>query len=263
MLPKKIQAIPVEVLMFKDVLSTVQALTLKDFPEIERRAREDQRFQNGKRTEGEDETIFVWTPAERCPTRDPLFKSPWSARPKEHISDDGETRLWLRPIDCDAIRDAFLEIENTRAALLFFRLNGIFGEEHRNLFNYLSGLSFHDLHQWQEVFRDCWLSKPRDWHAIAERNQDLRGISDILRVPEFSLGLRRLVTLRLRCDSVREAILASILLEKLRDLKSSMCHRPDCGKVFSHTSNHNRKYCRSECAHLEAVRRHRAREKRG
>jgi hypothetical protein len=57
------------------------------------------------------------------------------------------------------------------------------------------------------------------------------------------------------------ACAAQLFVEKLSGTRYGWCARSDCnGKWFRHESNHARKYCSPECAHLVAVRASRERK---
>jgi hypothetical protein len=58
-----------------------------------------------------------------------------------------------------------------------------------------------------------------------------------------------------------DAVLLSILIDRVKKLRVQKCARPDCGVLFSVGSGHERKYCERNCAHVESVRRDRERKK--
>jgi hypothetical protein len=58
------------------------------------------------------------------------------------------------------------------------------------------------------------------------------------------------------------AMLATVFIDRLRGARIGFCARPDCKKEFRVVSNHERRYCKPYCAHLESLRRLRARRKR-
>lgn len=60
--------------------------------------------------------------------------------------------------------------------------------------------------------------------------------------------------------AMTQALIADLMFAKLSNSPSAFCARADCGRLFQKTSKHDRKYCSMECAHVESVRKHRARK---
>jgi ribosomal protein L37AE/L43A len=58
-----------------------------------------------------------------------------------------------------------------------------------------------------------------------------------------------------------EAILTSVVVDRMRGERYGVCARPDCRRIFKFESRHERKYCCTYCAHLEDVRRDRRKAK--
>jgi hypothetical protein len=255
---RRIQAIPVEILLFEDVLAPVTHWTFNQIPEMHLLARRESRRQHGCGDEIENGGLYVWTPRKK--ERQGLFNTYGRARPRRLLGKDSTTQPALRRVDADEIRDRFFQVKNAEQGLCLFREYGIFGEEQRNIFQFVAGLSFADLQVWQELLGACRLTDPSDWEALCGQYAHLRQASDILQVPEFSIDIEPHPAFRLRCEGVRDVILAAIYLDKLDNVRSSMCQRNDCGVVFNHESRHVRRFCSPECAHHEAVRRNRARK---
>ena len=59
-----------------------------------------------------------------------------------------------------------------------------------------------------------------------------------------------------------DAILCTIVVDRVRKFRFKICARSECGKIYELTSRHRRKYCSFACAHLVAVRSSRTRLKR-
>jgi hypothetical protein len=66
----------------------------------------------------------------------------------------------------------------------------------------------------------------------------------------------------LTVSGCEQAIRVTITLDLLRQVKYSICARPDCQTPFAVESQHKRKYCCQYCAHIESVRRQRRAAKR-
>jgi len=58
-----------------------------------------------------------------------------------------------------------------------------------------------------------------------------------------------------------DAMMATVFVDHIRDARIGFCSRPDCRKQFEHGSNHARKYCSYDCAHLMSVRMKRERDR--
>jgi hypothetical protein len=58
-----------------------------------------------------------------------------------------------------------------------------------------------------------------------------------------------------------DALLLSIVIDRVRKAKVQKCARPDCGIVFTSDNRHEKKYCCRYCAHVESVRGDRERKK--
>jgi hypothetical protein len=122
---------------------------------------------------------------------------------------------------------------------------------------------------WQQIFREFLRRSPATWNHVVESLAipgTTRLIKNVLRVTrrlptQFRWqGARHLAILEGR--DVVSAIIATIYVDHLRGATFSFCTRPDCRKAFEFTSKHKRKYCSQYCAHLESLRRMRARQKR-
>jgi|SRR5215813_6667056 len=58
-----------------------------------------------------------------------------------------------------------------------------------------------------------------------------------------------------------DAVLLSILIDRVKKTRVQKCARPDCGILFTPNTRHVKKYCSRYCAHIESVRRDRERKK--
>ena len=251
---RKISTIPVETFLYQSAQIPVALVTFDQFPDIQLEARWDPDRLHGRRDEKPSDKVYVWTPPKRgraILSKADAEKPPLNAR---------RELQYARSIDVFEIRDRFFEIAEPEQGLRLFNQYGIFGREHNNAFSFQVALSFADLLQWQKFLRECRLTEPSSWEALSKQYARLRYASDVLGAPNVSIPLESPIRISLLCGCVRDAIMAAIFLDKLANVKSSMCHRPDCGVVFNHESGHERKYCTQECAHLVAVRNDRKRK---
>jgi CGNR zinc finger len=259
MSPDKIASVPVDTFLYRAQEAQIELLTFAQFPGDSLRHRWDTESTHGRGDEKLTDEVYVWTVENAAGGQWPAGR----AAPKPLVQTTTEHQ-WIRPIDVHEISSQFFAVRKPEEGLRLFAECGVFGAEHRRskAWRFVRGLSFVDLLQWQDLLKKCRLVDPRDWEAIAVEFPRLRNAKDILRAPELSINLDSPIRIRLFCDSVRDAILAAIYLDKLANVTSSMCHRPDCGVVFNHESKHQRKYCSSDCAHVEAVRKSRQRKGR-
>jgi hypothetical protein len=247
----RIESIPVETVLYGDPNPEVALIPLSQFPSKSLVAR----YFNQKSCyyrPSDPSTIhgkaYVWTLREDAEGRQ------MAGRQTRHLLNTTAEHLPIRPIDVHALSRQFFEIKKPEEGLQLFAKYGVFGDENRNLDDCCAaGLSFAELIEWQALLKKCWLNDPSAWEAMAEQS-GLFKVREILEEPRLSIGFGAPIRMRLSCHSVRDAILAAVYLDKLANIRSSMCHRPDCGIVFNHKSKHKRIYCSSDCAHLEAVR---------
>jgi hypothetical protein len=105
--------------------------------------------------------------------------------------------------------------------------------------------------KYQEIIRESWKQKPRDWENLPDLSFGLH-VNLLGKQPYlFAVG-----------DTVVEALVSDLIFTALSGLPSGFCARSDCNRLFQKTTKHDRKYCSSECAHVESVRKHRARTSR-
>ena len=64
------------------------------------------------------------------------------------------------------------------------------------------------------------------------------------------------------CESIMDALAASVQIDLVRRAKYRKCTRQDCQVVFSVTSRHKRKFCTQYCGHLVSLRRSRRKQHR-
>jgi hypothetical protein len=105
------------------------------------------------------------------------------------------------------------------------------------------------LRDWNDIAEEY----PQDWcfHFFAEPFVYLQ----IFLEPDAVQGV-------VRCHSGLSAIGALVTLEKVLGLEFRFCARTDCKQLYQVESRHFRKFCSSECAHLEAVRNSRSRKQK-
>lgn len=254
MSPSKISTVPVEAFLYQSAQIPVDLMTFDQFPELARTIRWDPDRSHGHRDEKPNDKVYVWTlPKGRS-------NSLGNALPMKPLLNVAKDSLDARPVDVFEIRNEFFEVAEPEQGLSLFKRYGIFGREHMNTFRFTVGLSFAELLQWQKLLKECRLTEPSGWAALSKEHARLRNVGDILWSPDLSIPLESPIRIKLFCGCIRDAIIAAIYLDNLANVKASVCHRQDCGVVFNHESDHQRKYCSPACAHLVAVRNERKRK---
>ena len=164
--------------------------------------------------------------------------------------------------DAWELRDAFLRLQSDEAVLGFLKATGSFS----GLFK--DGIwGFDEMRGWQSVFRMMMKKEPWDWdswfQARPQYKQHLAAF--VWKHHEMPASLRWQKTqnsLVFRASDTLSAIYMTIVLDKLAGSKFGFCARKDCRKPFEIRAHPNKKYCSNECAHLEVVRRARARRRK-
>ena len=64
------------------------------------------------------------------------------------------------------------------------------------------------------------------------------------------------------CDDVVSALRASVFLKRMKGFRWKRCARKGCNQLFVLDTKRDKIYCGPECAHLEAVNRYNARERK-
>jgi hypothetical protein len=112
----------------------------------------------------------------------------------------------------------------------------------------------------QSDLRKMWTTRPGNWHEISKAYLRKFEAAHVDLRFDFRWEPPILLTMS---SSVVEALIADLTLSAVSGLENGFCARADCQKLFQKTSNHGRKYCSTECAHVESVRKHRARKSAG
>ena len=174
---------------------------------------------------------------------------------------------WPRKEDALELRRQFLAIErgNVQALFAFLKHTGLW-------MNYRKEFGLYEFWQDQDTIR--WLltrNLPpsagysfQEWFELGMGNFFRNCLDD--RSPlDVQLRGKRLVASYVLAET-RDAIFLSAWLDFARGARFRFCKRPDCPKhrpgtvPFELTSRHRRRYCSQYCAHLESMRRIRARQ---
>jgi CGNR zinc finger len=153
------------------------------------------------------------------------------------------------------VTNAFLAIASVEDAARFL---GQYGPLHQpDTATDPCTVKWSDLLKIQNDLRKMWTTRPGTWHEISK--EYLRQFEAAHTKLHFDFRWDPPILLTMS-TSVVEALIADLTLSALSGLESAFCARSDCQKLFQKTSNHDRKYCSTECAHVESVRKHRARK---
>jgi hypothetical protein len=211
------------------------------------------------------------------------------------VADDG-----TREIDAYQLRESFLDVRTHGEALELLSFAGHFrrprlsdGKPTKNS----RSLSWTEFKQWQEVvrlfiaqglmedFRGLSRSEfvgvaihlihhdeysvPATLLPLVERMSDfeicwLGGFPDqlvVLTDEPTKVDKRPRLRASVIVESLLEAVLATVYLDKLSGIDYHLCALPDCQKLYEVNSKHERQYCSQACAHKASVRRRRAEAK--
>lgn len=170
---------------------------------------------------------------------------------------------WLEGKHYDAwqVRNAFLNLKTDAEFLQFLNSTGYFSLKLKN-----GVWSIPHLKKWQDVIRILVNKSPDDWLAwLKKHEKDVRqqwvALSQHERLPVAFRWQGKKRFLMFRVDDCLSAILASIYLDQLRGVRIGFCARPDCRKEFEIGGHKNKKYCSFDCAHVEVIRRGRAKKR--
>jgi len=167
----------------------------------------------------------------------------------------------LRRVQMDAweLRSNFLaNMPDEHAVLAFLNATGRFS-------SHGSVHSVQEFLEWQRVIHD--LLETSSFHKAhgSPRNDKFMVIFNAENEFRFSLdiwkGAEEGVAV-IEAKSSLQAIVATVLIDRIRGTKIQFCARPDCGRPYAVTSSHERKYCESYCAHVESVRRTRRKKRK-
>lgn len=114
-------------------------------------------------------------------------------------------------------------------------------------------VSYHQLHRAERIWglRDSLVN----WF---ESGAEFGAVSDF---PARILRENKAPKVVITTATLLDAVLLSIITDRVKKAKVQKCARPDCGIVFTSDTRHKKKYCCRYCAHVESVRRDRERKK--
>jgi hypothetical protein len=123
---------------------------------------------------------------------------------------------------------------------------------------------------WQNIFRQFLKRSPEKWDAYLQTltlpgfdtRLMMRALND---ASDFRLRFRwrhGKHAAALIAGDIVTAIFATIYIDRLQGAKYGFCARSDCNKPFKIKSRHKRLYCDMNCAHVQGVRRLRAKQKK-
>lgn len=180
-------------------------------------------------------------------------------------------------LDGFKLREEFMELKKEQQFLTFLNKVGRFTPLPQAETKY--GWILKELVGCQEMFKELARRSPDTWNTYVQglmvpKSKVARGI-----VAAVANAYRHTIEFRWESSPVKEwqgakslafiettdavsSILATIELDHLRGAKFGACARPDCHSFYEVTSRHKRKYCTQYCAHLEAQRRVRKKQKR-
>lgn len=168
----------------------------------------------------------------------------------------------VRELNPWTMRDEFLRLEETNAALLSF-LSRWGWWERSGAFSYIE--DEHSVGKLGEPYPIAVLPF-LVWKRRKELRDGMLGKPDAWLANNAALGFTQRRSkypyLGMTDTTCVNAIETTITLDHMRKTKWRICKRPDCGNIFAVESEHGKVYCEQYCAHLVSVRRNRAAAKR-
>lgn len=182
-----------------------------------------------------------------------------------------------RSFDGYALRERFMSLRTPQECASFLNEYGRFSPLEK--IDREVGWAFETLMKLREVFTNLATRPMEEWSEYAnelmspqENGANIRAVFGALNwsrsAIEFRANQTSLPTLRgakhigvIETNDVISAIFTTLQIDQVRGAKFRACARIDCQQFYEVTSNHKRKYCGPDCAHLETVRRLRKRQK--
>src|SRR6202035_3927715 len=156
--------------------------------------------------------------------------------------------------DAWTVRSRFLGLRDEGDFLRYLNETGLFLRA--EIYGSDQSWRLEDFRVWQRTLTDFLRRRPPVWKKrldFVEQNgeQVMRTVHLHTGYPiEFQWGQGRpsvfVATVTL------SAILATVYIDHLRGAKFRLCDRPDCRTLYEIESEHERRYCRKYCAHLES-----------
>jgi hypothetical protein len=155
------------------------------------------------------------------------------------------------------LRERFLRLKRSDADLLRF-LNDT-GRWDKSLGPH----RVQNIWSWQEAISDLLLHPSRDWQETISEHLNphvgFMGLAAYLDLAfEFSAGSVWLDLMPCGCVG---ALLGTVLIDRSEGVRFKVCRRPDCHVLYRIETQHKRKYCSYDCAHLQSVRNSRKRNR--
>jgi hypothetical protein len=158
-----------------------------------------------------------------------------------------------RPVDVWQLRDEFLALSPDRWAECadWIREESIFRARRK--------VGQTDFEEWQKLIRQALILPAKEWGSGLSGFDLGKAVLFNLPIPiEFKWNEDVPVGLIRQADGLR-AIVRSVQIDKLQGAEFRLCARPDCKEPPFRVGARQKQFCSSDCAHLVAVRRSRAR----
>jgi hypothetical protein len=157
--------------------------------------------------------------------------------------------LGFASVDPWGLREEFLEVpRDTKAVVEFLNRDGM----HWN-----PGASFWteaDFYRWQDFIREALLRRLESWPKLGQKfGPALVTELETSLLLACKSGERRPV-LGFEPQSPLQAILGTVLADKLIGSRFRVCGRADCGRLFQLKRRRERKFCSHRCAHTQNMR---------
>jgi hypothetical protein len=170
---------------------------------------------------------------------------------------DGPIRTAVGDLDAWAVRSDFLRVESEDDMLQFLNRTGVFDRDQEHWI-------VSDLFQFQQVIAYLLKTPPARWKALKSifKTQEIIEAVATYQTPRIGfVWTEASHAAVIRTNTTLGALLATLQVDHIRGAKFAFCARANCRRQFEIESEHPRKYCSAECAHIEAVRQYRERMK--
>jgi hypothetical protein len=176
----------------------------------------------------------------------PYFAYKWKIRKNGEFVIAKNCFPVVRTMDPWKLRSDFLSTRDTYDAVLDFM--------NRELWFHGPFETFKGFCRWQVFVRRALLLPFGQWSRLASEFGALKASLLLGRISVAAKWDGRIPIGEIQVNTPMEAILMTLRIDKIKDIRYEICVRPDCGEIYEITTKHRRLYCSQYCAHLENVR---------
>ena len=162
------------------------------------------------------------------------------------------------------VTEEFLAITTPEDGVQFLMKYGPVNPRKPRSFSVTATVKWSELLTVQAQIRQLWSTQPKEWKSIRPpegpnsrlKEEVIYQVMFFHPTGDFSDYPPVLI---FHTDNAMSDLTLDLWFTALSGLPSAFCARADCNRLFQKTTKHERKYCSTDCAHIESVRSHRAR----